>query len=296
MTKISIMRAGIGMIAAGLMSATLWAQSGEAAGGDVSTASDVEGKPAAVALDPEVDRILTRLERRRVRDLRVKQMTWSLQYQDANDIVVKRGELAYLDEDRGGEEAAKFLVKFVEKTQSKRRQEIDERYAFDGYWYVEAIGATKTISRHEVRRKGDKSNPYKVGEGIFPLPFGQRKEDILAEFDVTRRQGDDKHDRLLLKPKPGTRSAEFYKSLEFWVARDAKLEGLPTRVRAEKLDGTGRVNSTIDVTFEDIELGPGLSPSLFRVETPLGWTEEPPVRLPDPQPSATVEIKGGTTP
>ncbi|MCA9244373.1 MAG: hypothetical protein KDA32_10485, partial [Phycisphaerales bacterium] len=67
------------------------------------------------------------------------------------------------------------------------------------------------------------------------------------------------------------------------VSRDPKLEGLPVRVRAVKLDGTGRVNSTIDVSFDKIELGPGLSPSMFRIETPAGWTEEPPVRLPEPE-------------
>ena len=233
------------------------------------------------ATDPEVDRVLTRLERRRVRDLRAE-MTWSLQYEDSNDVIVKAGDLAYLDEG----DAAKFLVRFTSKSQDGRKQKIDERYLFDGFWYVEAVSASKTVSRHEVRRKGDKSDPYKIGEGIFPLPFGQKKEDILREFEAQRKSATSKYDLLLLTPRKGTRSAEHYKSLEFWVTREPKLEGLPTRVRARKLDGTGRVNSTIDVSFSNVDLNPGVSRSVFRIDTPIGWTEEDPVRLPPP-PGAT---------
>jgi hypothetical protein len=138
----------------------------------------------------------------------------------------------------------------------------------------------KTVVRREVRMPDDPVNPYKLGEGLFPLPFGQKKADILHEFEVSRAEleKDDPQatEKLRLLPRRGTQSAELYKELEFWIAKEGGapgLAGLPVKVRAAQLDGTGKVKAYLTLTFEKIELNTGFNPNLVRIEKPPGYLE-----------------------
>jgi outer membrane lipoprotein-sorting protein len=133
------------------------------------------------------------------------------------------------------------------------------------------------VTRREIRREGEKSDPYKLGEGAFPLPFGQKKADILAEFEVTRvpETKDDpaQTDHLRLVPRPGTNTGRTYKTLDFWVDRSGEHAGLPVKVVAGKKDGTGAVNSYIEISFSKIELNSGFSDSVFKIEVPKDYEE-----------------------
>jgi hypothetical protein len=241
---------------------------------------DQAGGVAATApsIDPTVDKILTRLERREVRDLRAK-VVWRQKYviDLEEDAVSKIGELWYLE----GEPVAQFLIHFASKITGGRKDKIDERYLFDGEWYTELNGRSKSYARRQIRRSNDPGDPYKVGEGVFPMPFGQKKEDILREFEVVRIPTTDvdppNTDHLRLSPREGTRSGRHYKTLEFWVSREGPTAGLPIRVKVAKKDGTGVVNSFITITFSDVSLNSGLSSGLFQIECPDGYNriEEP---------------------
>jgi hypothetical protein len=247
-----------------------------------AVASRPATQPAATqaALDPDIDRILTRLEERQVRDLRAN-VAWRQEYVTDNeeDWVTKRGEIWFQEADP----VAKFFIHFTEKLAGNRRDKLDERHLFDGCWYVQADARTKTVERREVRRPNDPGNPYKVGEGVFPLPFGQKKADILREFDVQKVPAEDKDppnaDHLRLLPREGTRSGESYKQLDFWVDREGPTAGLPSKVRVAKIDGTGKVNSYITSTFSNVQLNTGFSGSVFELKTPPGYTETPPEYL-----------------
>jgi len=246
-----------------------------------TSAAPAAGAPAtatAPALDPEVDRILTTLERRDVRDLRAR-LTWQQRYvlSEEDDTLTKRGEIWY----QKGTPTACFLIHFREKIVGGRKDALDERHLFDGCWYTELQSTTKTLTRREVRKPDDPSDPYKVGQGAFPLPFGQRKDDILREFSVVRvaaAEGDPPDtDHLRLTPREGTETGRTYKELDFWVARGGTIAGLPLKVQVAKKDGTGKVNSLITIRFEDAQLDTGFSAGVFELKPPPGYEvfEEP---------------------
>ena len=228
----------------------------------------------APPLDPEVDKILTRLEQRNVHDLRAK-LKWVLRYviEDDEEPDVKLGTIWY----KQTEPVAKFKVQFDAKLAGTRKRNLDEQHLFDGRWYVECQSQTKTITRREIYRPDEKINPYKLGEGAFPLPFGQKKADILREFEVHRLDSktDDPPDtdHLRLIPRPDTSTGRTYKTLDFWVSRASDLSGLPVKVVAGKKDGTGAVNSQIEITFSDVQLNLGLSDTVFEIATPSGYEE-----------------------
>ncbi|MFQ5807302.1 MAG: outer membrane lipoprotein carrier protein LolA [Phycisphaerae bacterium] len=242
--------------------------------GYAQRAAAQEGPAATPQLDSRVDKILTRLERRQVHDLRAK-VKWELTYvvEEQEDADRKFGTIWYKED----QPVAKFKVHFDTKIVGNRKQKLNEEHLFDGHWYVELQSRTKTVTRREIRRAGETSNPYKLGEGAFPLPFGQKKADILAEFEVERVPGreDDPPatDHLQLTPRPNTKTGRTYKTLDFWVARAGDHAGLPIKVVAGKKDGTGAVNSYIAITFNKIELNTGFSGSVFKIEVPRGYEE-----------------------
>jgi hypothetical protein len=224
-------------------------------------------------LDPEVDQILTRLEGRQVQDLHAR-VAWRQEFlNDApEDWLTKQGEIWY----QRAEPVAKFLIRFTDKITGTRRDKLDEQHMFDGCWYIKVESRTKTVERHEIRRAADAVNPYKVGEGVFPLPFGQKKADILNEFDVTKVASEPSDppntDRLHLVPRQGTRTGQNYKQLDFWIDRDGPTAGLPLKVRVAKIDGTGRLDSHITITFSEVQLNTGFSGGIFDIKTPAGYT------------------------
>lgn len=224
--------------------------------------------------DEHVDRILTRLENREIHHLRAD-LTWRIEYvfEDPEDAQTKLGEIWY-QQDRP---VSRFLVSFREKIVGGRKQELDERHLFDGCWYVQLQGDSKHITRREIRRPTDPGDPFKLGQGPFPVPFGQRREDILREFEVRRIEpaADDppETDHLELTPRPGTETGRTYKRIHFWIAGSGAEAGLPVRVRATKVDGAGRANSHITVTFRNARINEGFAPSVFRIEKPAGYDE-----------------------
>jgi hypothetical protein len=254
------------------------------------------GAPEQAKLDPEVDRILSRLEKREVHELRAR-VVWHQHYitDEAEDDLSKRGRLWY----QKGDPVAKFMIHFEDQVSGRgERRKLDEKYLFDGCWYVELNKRTKTVTRREIRKPDDPADPYKVGEGVFPLPFGQKKADIVREFEVERVPPDEKDppgtDRVRLSPREGTESGRTYKRLDFWVQREGKLAGLPVKVRVAKKKPTGQMDSYITVTFADVELNTGFSSSVFELKTPVGFHEEI-ERLRDvpPPAQAGVQRRGG---
>jgi hypothetical protein len=228
------------------------------------------------AADERLDKILSRLEERKITDLRAK-VRWDVEEAVLQGApLTKLGTLYYLDR----EPVAQFKVEFTEKVDGQRKDKLDEQHLFDGQWYVELNRATKSVTRREVRAPGDKRNPFKLGEGAFPLPFGQKKADIVREFEVTRIDKEEKGDppdtdHIKLTPKPATSTYEQYRTIEFWIARESsKLSGLPVRVKAAKKDGTGRVNSYVTVTFTNVELNPGLGGGVFKIDKPADFSEQ----------------------
>jgi hypothetical protein len=225
-------------------------------------------------LDPHVDQILIRLENRQIDDLHAK-VSWKLRYvvDLEEDAVTKNGEIWYQQQ----KPMAKFLINFTNKVSGGRLHKLDERHMFDGRWYIEENSETKTFDKREVRREGDPGNPYRIGEGPFPVPFGQKKADILHEFQVTpgapTAHDPPNTDHLHMVPRPGSNSQGKYAVVDVWVARQGPESGLPVKVVATKKRGTGEVDSFITIEFKDVELNRGFSGSIFRLEPPRGYAQ-----------------------
>lgn len=241
----------------------------------VAAASSAPAAAEPVAVDPVVDKILTRLEERDVKDLRASLMWETGDMLNPEDVIKKKGEILYRQESP----AAKFKVHLKKKIVGLTAPEIDEQYLFDGFVYTELNSNDKTVVRREVRAENDKRNPYKVGEGAFPVPFGQKKADILREFDVTRvppkEKDPTKTDHLLLSPRTGTASAEQHKSVEFWINQeDTENPGLPVKVRTTQRGAAKNEESFVVVTFTDIKLNTGMGVAPFQIPLLPGFREE----------------------
>jgi hypothetical protein len=230
--------------------------------------------PPAAHADPLVDRILSRLEARRITDL-VADLSWHQHYvtDDPKDAMTKRGRIWYQRE----EPSARFMIHLTRKVVGGRADALDEKHLFDGCWYIKVDAQERHVTRNEIRKPDERRDPFKLGEGPFPLPFGQRKADILREFDVTRIEpaaGDPPDtDHLKLVPRADTSTAQTYKFVHFWIAREGEEAGLPVQVQAGKRDGTGRLDTIITVTFKDARLNEAFSASVFRLDTPRGYQE-----------------------
>ena len=171
---------------------------------------------AQTAPDPVIDGILTQLEDREVKDL-VADLRWQLEYPIEDDVDTKYGKVWFKEMDP----VAKFRAHFNKKNFGNRRVKINEEHLFDGRWYRMIQHDTKSIETQEIRGENDSSEPYRLGEGAFPLPFGQKKADILREFDVqlappTPVDPKNTH-HLVLTPRPGMQMAPHYKQVDFWV-------------------------------------------------------------------------------
>jgi hypothetical protein len=212
------------------------------------------------------------LENRQIDDLHA-QVSWKLRYvlDLDEDAITKNGEIWYQQQ----KPVAKFLVHFSNRISGGRLHKVDEKDMFGGRWYIEENSETKTFDKREVRRESDPGNPYRLGEGPFPVPFGQKKADILREFEVTPGAPSEKDpsntDHLHLVPRPGSDSQGKYAVVDVWVAREGPESGLPVKVETTKKRGTGEVDSFITIEFKEPELNRGFSGSIFKLEPPRGY-------------------------
>ncbi len=228
------------------------------------------GKPSSG--NTKVDAILDRLE---VKGRAIKGLSCKLIYQfvtvmPVEDRQTKEGELLFAR----GEPNSRFYIHFKKLIADGIVKETGEYWSFDGQWLVERNDLTKKIIKREVAKPGERQDPFKIGKGPFPLPFGQKREDILSNFKVTLADftlGDPRNsDHLHCVPVPNTPLADKYSRVEIYVDRTLEL---PVRVVSERLSDSNR----IEVDFKDIDLQEAPAGSRFRVEEPKDYdvTVEP---------------------
>ena len=196
--------------------------------------------------DAQVAAVLDRLEKagQDIRDLRCAVMYHVLD-EIGDDEFTKYGQIRFKKADPN----PMFLVWFDKCVQDGEVSRRKEWYLFDGCWFSEAKQATKSIIRREMLHPGEKTEPFRLGEGPFPVPFGQKKSDILESFEVALipASAEDlpgsKH--LRLTPKPKTSMADKWLRIDLFVLKDLSLPG---KIIAEER-GTAR---TITSTFTDL--------------------------------------------
>ena len=110
---------------------------------------------------------------------------------------------------------------------------------------------------------------------VLPLPIGQRREEVLAQFDVTKVDpaADDPAGTLHLQlvPKPKTSFARKFKSIDAWVKLNDELP-----VRIKTLDFNGNTERTTDLS--NLKINPDLQDADFalpKLEGDWNLVEEP---------------------
>ena len=144
-----------------------------------------------------------------------------------------------------------FLIHFNKLVAEDVVRRDKEWWLFRDRWLWEIKGKSKTIIKREILRPGEQVDFFNLESTPFPLPFGQRKNQILKNFEVSLVEpqvGDPGGcDHLLCRPKENAPLAEEYRRLDFYISKELNL---PLRIVAE--DAKGNKVSVAD--FPDLEV------------------------------------------
>ncbi len=166
-----------------------------------------------------------------------------------------------------GNKNARFMIFFDTLIHDNLKLHRKEYFCFDGHWLREIRQQTKTVIDREIVAPNEKINPFKLGEGPFPLPFGQKRQEILENFQVklvpSAKQDSENTQHLILIPKPKSKFNKKYKKIEFRI--DNKLN-LPVKIVA--LD---RHSNQITVYFSNIKINTKLKDNQLWVPIPEGY-------------------------
>ncbi len=161
-----------------------------------------------------------------------------------------------------------FLIHF-EKTEADGVLGKQEWYLFDGQWLYQAVERIAQVTKQEVARPGMEFDLFDLEKAPFPVPFGQKRETILRNFNVTLASpasGDpDKTDHLICVPKPDSRLYRKYDRLDLFVHRDIHL---PSRIVVTKNNGY-EINTADFPDLSDKSINAGVKPTDF--EKPAAW-------------------------
>ncbi len=164
---------------------------------------------------------------------------------------------------------AKFRVHFDTLSHPpgpKKRARID--WAFDGTWLTHAVHKTRQMTRYQIAAKGQKVEPLRIGKGPFPMPLGQKRNDILEHFEAAGRDAAKGEPTgtvyLNLTTRPRFRKQLSFVKLGMWV--DAATH-LPVRIISHD-----RSKNITTVNFKDVRSNEKLEDALFEMPRPLGWT------------------------
>ena len=152
-----------------------------------------------------------------------------------------------------GEDPAKFRIHFDRLRLGLGRpskEKVD--YAFDGHWFSVAKHKIKDMQHYQVVPAGGQAQPLKLGKGPFPVPFGQRADDVVKYCNVTTRassEGDPANtDYLKCITRREYRDEINFRKLEMWIDRATHLP--------VKIASTDASKTILTVTFSNIKPRP----------------------------------------
>jgi outer membrane lipoprotein-sorting protein len=190
------------------------------------------------------------------------------------DSTINTGRVILQRKDPGD---ARILVAFTKKQVGDKIFNVDHEYVLDKGLLDDRDYQIKHQNKTQVLKPGQKLDLFKLGEGPFPLPLGQSREDVLKLFDVSRvgPTADDPPGtvHLQLTPKDGTDLGKQFKTIDVWV--DTKTD-MPRRIQT--LDINQTTTRTTDLTNVKINSGvsdkdfalPPVTPDWDVVEGPYG--------------------------
>lgn len=226
-----------------------------------------DAKPPAAAVgdlnaDSSIDQILDALNARG-NDLKTFTANVSLEDKDPGlgTSTTQTGKVLY-DNSRPNQNA-RIRVTFDQVNEDGKIRNEKHEYLLDGQWLTERTFREKSQIRRQVLAPGEKMNLLKLGEGPFPLPIGQPKEEVYKQFEVQKivPSKDDPPGtvHIRLTPKPDTRFAKQFKKIEVWVDDKTHFTN-----RIDVVDPNGI--SAKSTTLTDIKVNPPLKDDDFKLE------------------------------
>lgn len=162
--------------------------------------------------------------------------------------------------------------------------EEEKSYIFDGRILLELVPARKFAIKRVVAGPEEEVDPLAIGEGPFPIPIGQRKDEILKRFEAELLEPEAGFEQgrmppklkgtvqLRLVPKPGAEEAEDFNEVRIWYTRhDADGDDqadylLPIKARTINTD-----DSKADVNLANIVVNADVGEGIFSTTPPTGW-------------------------
>jgi len=167
---------------------------------------------------------------------------------------------------------SRIRVNFTAEIDGEQKIDRHHEYTLANGILVDRDYQKKIESDQHVVKPGQKINLFKLGEGPFPLPIGQSRDDVKEEFNVTRvapaRDDPPNTVHLQLVPRPGSEFADHYQQIDVWADR---ADAMPVRITT--LDKSGAISQTTDLS--NIHLDAPVGDSDFALPPVPGWTVNP---------------------
>jgi outer membrane lipoprotein-sorting protein len=224
-------------------------------------------QPAALSTQSTADQILDALD---ARGRSLQDFSASVRLTDSDnstgDSTINIGNVIL---QRKGQDDARIRVAFTQKQLGNKIFKVDHQYTLDNGLLVERDYQSKHETRQQILRPGQKLDLFKLGEGPFPLPLGQKRQDVLQLFAVqkiaTAKDDPPATVHLQLTPKLGTQFAKQFKTIDIWVDTASDM---PRRI--ETVDVNEVTTRTTDLA--EVKINSGATDQDF-TEPPLpdGW-------------------------
>ncbi len=139
---------------------------------------------------------------------------------------IRTGEVIY--QVRPGSDGSKrFAILLTSVIVGKRKRDQQKTYVFDGSWLVEIDHDNRMFIKRQIVPPDQDYDPLKLGEGPFPLPLGQPRQEVLSRFraglldrpqdeTLARYLPDESVEGLLLVPVPSTPQADQIAQVEIF--------------------------------------------------------------------------------
>jgi len=191
--------------------------------------------PERIPVTPEVAKILDDME---TAGNAVKTIRCDVKLNEKDNLnlteTTKYGSILF----KRDEPHAMFMVAFDRTEADGIVHKDKEWWLFRDRWLIEAKSQSNTIIRREQLRPGETIDLFDLEQTPFPMPFGQKRDQIERNFGVslTPPTADDPQgcDHLVCRPHPNAPLAREYKRLDFLVSKDLRL---PIRIIVEDVRG-----------------------------------------------------------
>ena len=185
---------------------------------------------------------------------------------DMGDTTTRFGKVIYQDL---GDGKARIRVSF-DRVQHGDKKPVQEKLIYeliDGK-LIERNYHTRSQVTQQVIRPGEKLDLFKLGQGPFPLPIGQPKEEVRKQFEVKRPEPEKDNPPppdsvgIELTPNPDTKLARKLKWIKVWVDDKTHMPiRIATRDHNETMDRTTSLtNVQINPTLSDKDFDLGALP------------------------------------